>query len=119
MTDAIPTPTEIRLSKDKRTLTVAFDSGETFALAAELLRVESPSAEVQGHDPSQKTIVPGKRTVEIIKIEPVGNYAVRLVFDDMHETGIFSWSVLHRLGRNADSLWADYEAALAARGLAR
>ena len=68
---------------------------------------------------ARKTIVPGKRAVEIIKIEPVGNYAVRLVFDDMHETGIFSWSVLHRLGRNADELWADYEAALAARGLSR
>lgn len=117
--DDTPTPTEIRLSQDKRTLTVAFDNGERFALAAELLRVESPSAEVQGHDPSQKTIGPGKRAVEIMKIEPVGNYAVRLVFDDMHETGIFSWSVLHRLGRNADELWADYEAALAARGLSR
>ena len=119
MSDELPTPIEIRLSQDKRTLSVVFDNAERFALSAELLRVESPSAEVQGHDPSQKTVVPGKRAVEIIKIEPVGNYAVRLVFDDMHETGIYSWRVLHRLGRDADRLWADYEAALAQRGLSR
>ncbi len=112
----MPTPTEIRLSKDKRTLTVAFDSDETFAIAAELLRVESPSAEVQGHDPSQKKIIPGKENVEIMKIEPVGNYAVRLTFDDMHDTGIYSWDTLHKLGSNATELMAAYRQALEANG---
>ena len=81
--------------------------------------MESPSAEVQGHDPGQKKIVPGKRTVEIIKIEPVGNYAVRLVFDDMHDTGIFSWEVLHRLGSKMDDLMQAYEASLAEKGWSR
>lgn len=112
----MPSPTEIRLSKDRRTLTVSFDSGETFALSAELLRVESPSAEVQGHDPSQKRIVPNKENVEIMQIEPVGNYAVRLVFDDMHDTGIYSWAVLHRLGVQGDELMAAYRKAVAAMG---
>ena len=85
-----PTPTELRVAKDKRALTVTFDSGERFEMSAELLRVESPSEEVQGHDPSQKKIIPGKSKVEIIKVKPVGNYVVRLVFDDMHDTGIYS-----------------------------
>lgn len=109
----MPTATEIRLSKDKRTLTVVFDTGETFALSAELLRVESPSAEVQGHDPSQKRLVRDKENVEIMQIEPVGNYAVRLTFDDMHDTGIYSWSVLHRLGCEGDRLMAEYRKAAA------
>jgi len=112
----MPTPTEIRLSKDKRVLTVVFDSGETFAIAAELLRVESPSAEVQGHDPSQKKIVPNKENVEIMKIEPVGNYAVRLTFDDMHDTGIYSWETFHKLGLNSAELMAAYRQALEAGG---
>ncbi len=114
-----PVPTEIRLSKDKRVLTVVFDSNRRFEISAELLRVESPSAEVQGHDPSQKKTVPGKRNVEIMKIEPIGNYAVRLVFDDMHDTGIYSWQLLHRLGDEAESLFQAYTAALDAAGLSR
>ena len=102
------TPTEIRLSKDKRNLTVSFDDGNRLEISAELLRVESPSAEVQGHDPSQKKLVLNKQNVEIAKIEPVGNYAVRLVFDDMHDTGIYSWEILHRLGSDADELMTAY-----------
>lgn len=121
MTAAVngPRPTEIRLSKDKQLLTVAFDDGAKFEMSAELLRVESPSAEVQGHDPSQKKLIPGKSAVEIIKIEPVGNYAVRLVFDDMHDTGIYSWDVLHRLGRDGDGLMARYLQKIEDAGLSR
>lgn len=115
----MPTPTEIRLSKDKRLLTVAFDNEDRFEISAELLRVESPSAEVQGHDPSQKKLVPGKSHVEIMKIEPVGNYAVRLVFDDMHDTGIYSWEVLHRLGSERGPLMERYIAALEEQNLTR
>jgi len=110
------TPTEIRLSKDKRILTVAFDGGETISMSAELLRVESPSAEVQGHDPSQKQIIPGKQNVEIVKIEPVGNYAVRITFDDMHDTGIYSWDTLYQLGSKSDELMTAYREALTEQG---
>ena len=112
-------PTELRVSKDKRTLTVSFAEGGPYALSAELLRVESPSAEVQGHDPSQKKIIPGKRDVEIMKIEPVGNYAVRITFDDMHDTGIYSWDVLKRLGEEGEGLMQTYFAALDEQGLNR
>ena len=111
-------PSEIRLSKDRRTLSVTYPSGR-YDIPAELLRVESPSAEVQGHDPSQKTTVPGKRDVEIINIEPVGNYAVRIHFDDLHSTGIYTWSLLERMGREGDAMMADYEEALARQGLSR
>ncbi len=114
-----PVAQEIRLSKDKRLLTVAFDDGNTFEMSAELLRVESPSAEVQGHDPSQKKTIPGKRQVAIMQIEPVGNYAVRIVFDDMHDTGIYSWDVLHRLGSNSADLMARYEERLEQENLSR
>ena len=100
-------------------LQVSFESGERFALPAEYLRVESPSAEVQGHSPSQKQIVPGRRKVGIINIEPVGNYAVRLTFDDLHDTGIYSWRYLFELGREYASRWETYTQALAARGLKR
>jgi DUF971 family protein len=112
-------PTEIRLSKDKRTLTVAFDDGSAFDLAAEYLRVTSPSAEVQGHSPAERKTVPGKRNVEIIGVEPVGNYAVKLVFDDMHSTGIYGWDYLHELGVKHAERWADYLAELDAKGLSR
>ena len=112
-------PTEIRLSKDKRTLTVAFDDGSAFDLPAEYLRVMSPSAEVQGHSPSERKTVPGKRNVEIIGVEPVGNYAVKLVFDDMHSTGIYGWDYLHELGLKREERWADYLAELDAKGLSR
>jgi DUF971 family protein len=101
-------PTELRLDKSKRTLTVAFDSGERFALPAEYLRVESPSAEVQGHSPAEKQIVTGKEDVAITAIEPIGNYAVRLAFDDGHDSGLFSWDYLHKLGRELQTTWAAY-----------
>jgi len=112
-------PAELRLSKDKATFTVAFDTGETFALAAEYLRVESPSAEVQGHSLDQKQVVGGKRTVKIVDIEPVGNYAVRLRFDDGHDTGLYSWAYLHELGATHDKKWPAYLAALKTRHLER
>ncbi|BCB20500.1 DUF971 domain-containing protein [Bosea sp. ANAM02] len=112
-------PTELRLSRDRRTLHVTFDDGASFALSAELLRVESPSAEVQGHHPSQKTIVPGKAEVEILRVEPVGHYAVRLGFDDMHETGIYAWDYLRELGEQGEEKMSAYVAALAERGLSR
>ncbi len=95
-------PTEITYSKDDQTLTVAFDDARSFRLTAELLRVESPSAEVQGHGPDQKQVVAGRRHVGIMAIEPVGNYAVRLRFDDLHDTGIYSWQYLRRLGENQE-----------------
>ena len=112
-------PTELRLSKDRRTLHVSFDDGASFALPAELLRVESPSAEVQGHHPSQKTIVPGKAEVEILRVEPVGHYAVRLGFDDMHDTGIYAWDYLRDLGEQGEEKMRAYVAALAEKGLSR
>jgi DUF971 family protein len=114
-----PWPTELRLRKDRKALTVAFDSGETFDLPAEYLRVKSPSAEVQGHAPEERKIVPGKQNVEILEVLPVGNYAVRLVFDDMHSTGIFSWDYLRDLGVNQPAHWQDYLDELAAKGLSR
>jgi DUF971 family protein len=112
-------PTELRLSKDKKTLTVAFEGGDSFALPAEYLRVKSPSAEVQGHSPDERKTVPGKQNVMILEVNPVGNYAVRLVFDDMHSTGIYSWDYLLDLGRNRGKHWHDYLDELAAKGLSR
>ena len=117
--EAKPWPTELRLTNDKRTLRVAFDDGSAFDLPAEYLRVMSPSAEVQGHSPSERKTVPGKRNVEIIGIEPVGNYAVKLVFDDMHDTGIYGWDYLFELGANYDERWRNYLAELDAKGLSR
>ncbi len=114
-----PWPTDIRMKRAERLLEIDFDSGETFSLPAELLRVESPSAEVQGHSPSQKQLVSGRRHVNIMEIEPVGNYAVRLTFDDLHDTGIYSWSYLYELGATQDARWPDYLAALQERGLSR
>ena len=112
-------PTEVRLSRDRKTLTVTFDGGDSFALPAEYLRVKSPSAEVQGHSPDERKTVPGKRNVMILEVNPVGNYAVRLVFDDMHSTGIFSWYYLPDLGRNQANYWQDYLDELAAKGMTR
>ena len=114
-----PWPTELRLRKDRKALIVAFDSGESFALDAEYLRVRSPSAEVQGHSPDERKTVAGKRNVAILEVHPIGNYAVRLVFDDMHSTGIYSWDYLHGLGRNRDANWQDYLDDLAGKGLSR
>ena len=112
-------PTEIRLSKDRRTLTVAFDSGDRFELSAEYLRVKSPSAEVQGHSPDERKTVPGKRDVMILQVEPIGNYAVRLTFDDMHSTGIYAWDYFAELGRDHARIWQDYLDELAAKRLTR
>ncbi len=114
-----PWPTELRLSKDKKTLSVTFESGDTFELPAEYLRVTSPSAEVQGHSPHERKTVAGKRNVAILEIHPIGNYAVRLVFDDMHSTGIYSWDYLFRLGRDYDRIWQDYLDELASKNLSR
>jgi DUF971 family protein len=112
-------PTELRLSPGKDVLTVVFESGERFALTAEYLRVESPSAEVQGHSPEQKQIVPGKRGVKVSALEPVGNYAVRVVFDDGHDSGLFTWAYLRELGREHKSRWPAYLKALKDRRLER
>jgi DUF971 family protein len=112
-------PTELRLRKDKMALSVVFDSGDAFEFPAEFLRVHSPSAEVQGHSPDERKTIGGKRNVAIIEVHPVGNYAVRLVFDDMHSTGIFSWDYFARLGRDQEPMWRTYLDELAAKGLSR
>ena len=119
-TDATqPWPVEIRLAKDRRALNVVFDNGGSFELSAELLRVMSPSAEVQGHSESERKTVGGKRNIRILSIDPVGNYAVRLGFDDMHNTGIFSWAFLHEIGRKMEQRFQSYLDDLAAKGLNR
>jgi len=117
--NASPWPVEFRLKSADKALEVDFDNGETFRLPAEYLRVESPSAEVQGHNPSQKQIVAGRRHVGILAIEPVGNYAIRIKFDDLHDTGIYSWTYLYELGREQDKRWRAYLAELDKRGLSR
>ncbi|MGH7072152.1 MAG: gamma-butyrobetaine hydroxylase-like domain-containing protein [Acetobacteraceae bacterium] len=115
----MPQPTEIHLHQAEKELEVTFDNGEHFRLPAEYLRVESPSAEVQGHSPDQRRLVSGRRHVGIIGVEPVGNYALRLKFDDLHETGIYSWEYLLALGREQPKRWARYLDELAAQGLSR
>jgi DUF971 family protein len=117
--ESAPWPTELRLHKDRRYLTVSFDNGQSFQLAAEYLRVRSPSAEVQGHSPDERKTVGGKREVQILEVLPVGNYAVRLVYDDMHSTGIYSWEYLHELGRTQAANWQDYLDELAEKDLSR
>jgi DUF971 family protein len=112
-------PTELRLGKDRRTLVVAFDDGAQFELTAEMLRVMSPSAEVQGHSESERKTVGGKRNVSIIKVDSVGNYAVRIGFDDMHDSGIYSWAFLREMGENAEEKFASYLTDLSAKGLDR
>ena len=112
-------PTEIRYVSEDKKLLVTFDNGESFAYPAEFLRVESPSAEVQGHGPGQKQTVAGRRHVGIMEVVPVGNYAVRIKFDDLHDSGIFSWQYLYRIGRERDAIWQAYLDALAAKGLSR
>jgi DUF971 family protein len=112
-------PVEIRLKRAEKMLEVAFDDGSRFRLPAEYLRVESPSAEVQGHGPGQKQLVAGRAQVGITAIEPVGNYAVRLRFDDGHDTGIYSWRYLHELGIEQERRWRDYLAALETAGQSR
>lgn len=117
--NAVVKPTEIRVSKDKRVLKIAFDNGQAYELEAELLRVRSPSAEVQGHSPEQRVLMFGKRDVEIMTIEPIGNYAIKIGFDDMHDTGIFMWGFLAELGSNKEERWAEYEQELLEAGKSR
>ena len=112
-------PTEIKLRRDRAALIVSFDNGERYELPAEYLRVKSPSAEVQGHSPDERKTVAGKRNVMILEVHPIGNYAVRLVFDDMHSTGIYSWDYFLDLGRNHEQYWQDYLDELAVKGLSR
>ena len=113
------TPTELRVRRAEKTLDVTFDDGSLFSLPAEYLRVESPSAEVQGHGPGQRKVVFGRRHVGIIGVEPVGHYAVRLIFDDLHDSGIFTWDFLHQLGREYDRRWPAYLDELAAKRRSR
>ncbi len=115
----VPRPTEVRLKKEEKALEIDFDDGSTFRYPAEFLRVESPSAEVQGHGPDGKVVVSGRRHVGILELEPVGRYALRIRFDDLHDTGIYSWEYLHGLGRDRDEIWRRYLAALESRGLVR
>lgn len=114
-----PKPTEVRLKSEEKKLVVSFSDGHKFEYPAELLRVESPSAEVQGHGPSQKQLIFGRRHVGIMGMEPVGNYAVRLNFDDLHDSGLFSWSYLYALGFTHESVWDNYVTNLAVAGLSR
>jgi len=119
MTEKTPWPTEVRLLKDRRTLSVQFDDGVAHELSAEMLRVMSPSAEVQGHSPDQRQTVGGKRNVAIAALEPVGNYAVKIVFDDGHDSGLYSWTYLRRLGDEREARWSEYLNELAAKGMRR
>jgi len=112
-------PEELRLGEKGAVLVASFDNGERYRLPAEYLRVESPSAEVKGHSPDQAVTVAGKRHVRIAKLLPVGNYAVRIVFDDGHDTGLYTWTYLLKLGREQEQLWAAYLDALEAKGLSR
>ncbi len=112
-------PIEIRLKREEKVLELDFDDGQSFRLPAELLRVESPSAEVQGHSPAQKQIVSGRRKVTIAGLEPVGSYALRIRFDDGHDSGLFTWDYLYHLGTDQESLWQAYLQALSERGLSR
>src|ERR1700733_14107267 len=109
-------PLELRVDSGRTTLVVDFDNGKRFSLSAEYLRMESPSAEVQGHAASQKKIVGGKRRVKIEKVDPIGNYAARIHFDDGHDTGLYSWDYLYELGRDQDRKWSEYLSALRRTG---
>jgi DUF971 family protein len=119
MPHSVPRPTDIVLHQESRVLEVAFDDGARYRLPCEFLRVFSPSAEVRGHGPGQEVLQVGKREVNIAAIEPVGTYAVKLVFSDGHDTGLYSWDILHELGRDHDRLWAGYLQRLAAAGGSR
>lgn len=112
-------PSELRVSPDKKSLTVSFTNGQSHSFSAEMLRVMSPSAEVQGHSPDQRVTVPNKINVAIRQVQPVGNYAVRLVFDDGHDSGIFTWVYFDELGRTKDAKWQAYLDELKEKGLSR
>ena len=117
--DTTPHPTEIKLHQKSRVMEVAFSDGKRFVLSYELLRVYSPSAEVQGHGPGEEVLQVGKRDVDIVTLEPVGNYAVQPTFSDGHDTGIYSWERLYWLGANRDALWQQYLERLEAAGASR
>lgn len=108
MSKESPQPESINLHQKSRILEITFSDGQNFELSCELLRVYSPSAEVKGHGPGQSVLQTGKENVSITRIEPVGHYAVKLIFDDGHETGLYSWAYLYELGENKDALWKDY-----------
>lgn len=114
-----PTPTAMTVHSQSRILEITFSDGAEFKIPFELMRIYSPSAEVQGHGPGQEVLQTGKREVNVVELEPVGNYAVKPVFSDGHESGIFSWDYLYYLGSQQDRLWADYTARLAAAGVER
>jgi DUF971 family protein len=114
-----PTPTELTVHSQSRVLEIAFSDGQVFKIPFELMRVYSPSAEVQGHGPGQEILQTGKRQVGVVELEPIGNYAVKPVFSDGHDTGIFSWDYLHFLGAEQDRLWREYNARLQAAGADR
>lgn len=114
-----PTPTEIKLHQKSHVMEVSFSDGKTFRLSYEFLRVFSPSAEVRGHGPGQETLQVGKKDVDILRLEPVGAYAVKPVFSDGHDSGLYSWDYLYSLGVNADALWQDYLQRLQAAGASR
>jgi len=114
-----PIPTDIRLHRKSRILELRYEDGERFELDCEFLRVFTPSAEARGHGPGQEVLQTGKRNVEIERIEPVGTYAVRLVFSDGHDSGLYSWDLLHSLGQHHDELWREYLKQIDARGLSR
>ena len=119
MTEAEPRASDIKVRRAEKILQIAFEDGIAFSLPAEYLRVESPSAEVQGHGPGQKVLVAGRRHVGIANVEPVGNYAIRIEFDDLHDSGIYSWRYLYRLGMEYEERWAGYLSAMEAEGLSR
>jgi DUF971 family protein len=119
MTEPAAWPTELRIAADRKSLAIAFEDGFSGTVPAELLRVRSPSAEVQGHSPSERKTVPGKSHVMILGVEPVGNYAIRIRFDDMHDSGIYGWPLLRRFAGEGAAMMAEYEAELAAKGLSR
>jgi DUF971 family protein len=119
LTQSTPSPESITLHNKSRVLEVGFSDGKTFRIPFELMRVYSPSAEVQGHGPGQEVLQTGKREVAVMALEPVGNYAVQPTFSDGHDSGIFSWDYLYLLGSKEAELWADYNARLAAAGVDR
>jgi len=116
MNTAMPQPTDLAVRQKSRILEIAFDDGKTFSIPFELMRVYSPSAEVMGHGPGQETLQVGKREVSVTGVEPVGNYAIKPLFDDGHGSGIFTWAYLYKLGSEQDTLWADYMGRLHAAG---
>ncbi len=118
-TSAVSWPTEIRLSKERTTLVVVFENADTVTLRAEYLRVKSPSAEVRGHSEAERKTVGGKRNVAIRAVDPVGNYAIRITFDDGHDSGLFTWDLLHTLGKDEAAIWQQYLDELEAKGLSR